>query len=184
MKRPLLALAAAVALLCSCILVRDFGPVWNEAKADPCLNKIAEPLYQGEFRRSVEGKNIENLARAFRHGDANYLLMKKDADDAGGRLYRFRVRNGIFMRYRVVPTMREQFEHDYPDAPVDLSRDTITLDALGDKELALLDKISADEGYWEIEDQTLYNVLMNPACRFDDRDLTQYDETGVMKKGK
>lgn len=172
----------ALCLLSACMLVRDFGPVWGEAKADPCLNKIAESLYYSEFRRNPEDKNIENLARGYTHGDAHYLLMKQNEDDRGGRLYRFRVHRGIFQRYRLNPTMRETFEHDYPEAPVDLSRDTITFETLGEKELALLDTIAAQENYWEIEDQTLYNVLMNPACRFEDRDLSQYDSTGVEKK--
>ena len=181
-RRSLLSLLALTALLTACMLVKDFGPIWNDAKADPCLNKIGESLYYTEFRRDPTGKNMENLARAFSHGGANYLLLKQEESDEGGRMYRFTVHNGIFQRYRVVPTMRAPFEEDYPDAPVSLARDTVTFETLGAKQLALLDAVSATPEYWEIEDQTLYNVLANPACRFDDRDLEKLNEENHPQK--
>lgn len=171
-----IAIFALSLLLAACMLVKDFGPVWNQAKADPCLDKIAESLYAGEYRRDPSGKNIENLARAINHGGFNYILLKKEEDDKGGRMYRFRVTNGIFQRYRIDPTLRETFEHDYPNAPVDLSRDTITFDQLGEKEWKLIDEIAGKDEYWQIEDQTLYNVLLNPLCRYEDRDLKKLEE--------
>lgn len=175
-------LSVMILLLTGCMLVRDFGRVWNDAKADPCLNKIAESLYYGEFRRDPAGKNMENLARAFRRGGHSYLLLKQEASDRGGRLYRFQVQNGIFQRYRLNPTKRAEFERDHPHAPVDLTLDTVTLERLGKSELALLDTIAADDSYWEIEDQTLYNPIMNPVCLFDDRDLKSGDPSGITKK--
>lgn len=181
-RRSMLSLALFSLLLAACMLVKDFGPAWNEAKADPCLNKIGESLYYTEFRRDPQGKNMENLARGFRHGGANYLLLKKDESDEGGRMYRFTVHNGIFQRYRLVPTMRSQFEQDYPDAPVSLARDTVTFATLGEKELTLMDSVATKDDYWEIEDQTLYNVLRNPACRFDDRDLEALNNEVKPKK--
>lgn len=172
--RTLIALALSL-VLAACMLVDDFGPSWDEARADPCVNKIAEPLYAGEFRRDPSDKNIENLARAITKDGQNYLLLKKEEDDKGGRMYRFRVINGIFQRLRIDPAMRSTFEHDYPNAPVDLSRDTITFDQLGDKEWKLLNEISGKDEYWQIEDQILYNTMRNPLCRFEDRDLTKED---------
>jgi hypothetical protein len=175
MTRRVLVTLAMLLALNACILVKDFGAMWNQAKPDDCLSKIGESLYYTEFRRDPMGKDMSKLVRGFTHGTANYLLIKADEKDDGGRMYRFDVHHGIFQRWRLNPTMRETFEKNYPDAPVDLSRDTVTLDGLGEKELKLLDSVAANPDYWEIEDQTLYNILKNPTCRFDDRDLSKED---------
>jgi hypothetical protein len=178
MLRRSLALAA-FALLAACMLVNDFGPAWNQAKPDPCISKIAESLYYTEFRRDPADKKMDDHAHALKRTNGNYLMFKQNVDDKGGRMYRFEVRNGIFQRLRLVPTMRATFEKNYPDAPVKIVNDTIQFDVLGEKEWALIDEISAQSDYWEIEDQTLYNILRNPACTFDDRNLSTFDETGV-----
>lgn len=163
----------ALAALSACMLVKDFGAAWNEAKPDKCVSKIASSLYYTEFQRDPEGKDMDTLAHALtRPNGKHYLLLKKDAEDAGGRMYRFEVVNGIFERLRVVPTMRKTFEQNYPDAPVSLERDTISFETLGSKEWDLIDNIATQPEYWEIEDQTLYNTFRDPSCRFDDRDLS------------
>ncbi|MFM9889970.1 MAG: hypothetical protein ACKVOE_04895 [Rickettsiales bacterium] len=164
---------SAVLLLSGCILVDDFGHAWTESKPDSCLKKIAESLYVEEFRRNPDGVDIDAVAHGWTSGGHHYLLLKQNADDRGGRLYRFHVINGIFQRYRLVPTMREQFAHDYPNAPVSLKRDTVSLTQLNPDTEKLLAEIAAKPEYWEVEDQTLYNTLRNPACRFDDRDLSK-----------
>lgn len=162
-----------LAVLAACMLVKDFGTAWNEAKPDKCVSKIASSLYYTEFQRDPEGKDMDLYARALsRPNGKYYLLLKQDPNDAGGRMYRFDVVNGIFERLRVVPTMRKTFEENYPDAPVSLERDTITFTTLGTKEWELIDNIATQPEYWEIEDQTLYNTFRDPSCRFDDRDLS------------
>lgn len=173
--KKLIALGAC-ALMAACMLVKDFGAAWNEAKPDDCLSKLMHSMYYTEFNRNPEGKDLDQLAHALiRPNGKSYLLIKADADDAGGRMYRFQVVNGIFQRFRIVPTMRETFEKNYPDAPVDLSRDTITFDTLGEKEWELIDNIATQDEYWEIQDQSLYNTFRNPECRFDDRDLSKIE---------
>jgi len=171
MKRllPLLALA----LLSACILVDDFGTAWDQAKPDPCLSKIAQSLYYAEFRRDPSEKDIDQLARGWTLKGDNFLLLKKNPDDKGGRLYRFDVVHGIFERYRLVPTMRATFLHDYPNAPVKLDRDSVTLKTLNPETEAFLTTMVKQPQYWEAEDKTLYNTMRNPTCRFDDRDLTK-----------
>lgn len=171
----LLAMTALV-LLSGCILVKDFGVTWTQAKPDACLTKLMGSMYYTEFTRNPDGKDMSTLAHALtRPNGKNYLLIKADANDAGGRMYRFQVVNGIFQRFRIVPTMRDTFERNYPNAPVDLSRDTITFEALGEKEWELIDNIATQDEYWEIEDQSLYNIFRNPQCRFEDRDLSKMD---------
>mgnify|MGYP003385809137 CR=1 FL=1 len=175
----------AILALSGCILVDDFSPQWEKGKTDSCTSKIAESLYYSEFRRDPEGKDMKTLAHSFTLGKFHFLMLKQDVADKGGRMYRFGVTNGIFQRYRIAPGMRAQFERDYPDAPVSLKHDTVKLDALGEKEVALLSEISAKTEYWEIEDQTLYNTLRNPACIYEDRDLKALDEKDKAKdKGK
>jgi len=165
--------AVALAMLAACILVDDFGESWNEAKPDECLSKIATSLYYTEFRRNPDDVKIDEVTRGLsRPNDTDYLLLKQSPSDSGGRMYRFQVVNGIFQRLRIVPTMRATFEKNYPNAPVSLKHDTIRFDTLGEKEWELIDNIATQPEYWEIEDQTLYNVLRNPMCRFDDRDLS------------
>ena len=119
---------------------------------------------------------MDNIARGLKRPNGkNYLLLKKDAADKGGRMYRFEVVNGIFQRYRIVPTMRKTFEENYPDAPVSLERDTIAFETLGQKEWDLIDNIATQEEYWEQEDATLYNTFRNPSCHFDDCDLSRIE---------
>lgn len=180
MKR-FVALAALALLLCACILVDDFGKAWDEATPDMCVSKIAESLYYAEFRRDPEKKDMDTLAHAWTVGGQHYLLLKKDVTDKGGRMYRFQVTNGIFQRFRLNPTMRAQFEKDYPNAPVSLARDTVTLKALNADTIKLLTEIGSKADYWEIEDQTLYNTILNPECRFEDRDLNAIKNEGKKK---
>ena len=169
---PLLALV----LLSGCILVDDFGPVWEEAKPDACLGKIAESLYYAEFDRDPSSEITEDIARGWTLNGEHFLLLKKHAHDKGGRLYRFDVHAGIFERYRLNPTMRETFERDYPNAPVSLERDTVTIKTLDDKTKALLSEIAHKPEYWEFEDKILYNTMLNPSCRFEDRDFKKMAE--------
>ncbi len=164
-------LLAVLALLCGCILVDDFGAPWKAAKPDMCVSKIAQSLYYTEFRRDPAGKDMDTLAHAWTVDGQHYLLLKQDVADKGGRMYKFTVVQGIFQRYRLNPTMRAQFEKDYPNAPVSLARDTVTLKSLDAATIKLLTDIGSKQDYWEIEDQTLYNTLLNPECRFEDRDL-------------
>jgi len=175
-KFPALLSLFAALLLSACILVADFGAAWEEAKPDICLTKIAESLYYAEYRRDPTGKDMAELARGWSIGDASFLLLKKDAKEAGGRLYRFNVVNGIFQRYRLNPTKRKEFERDHPNAPVSLARDTVTLKQMDDASRKLLAEIAAKPDYWEIEDQILYNTLRNPLCRFEDRNLKTLDK--------
>lgn len=172
----------AVTMLAACILVEDFGDAWEKATPDFCVSKIAESLYYAEFNRDLSGVPIEDVARAITLGGNHFLLLKKHPSDAGGRLYRFRVKNGIFERYRLAPTMRVTFEKDYPDAPVSLARDTVTLPKLYDAPLKLLIEIAGKQEYWEVEDKILYNTLRNPTCRFEDRDLKAMEEKAKGKK--
>lgn len=166
----------AVALLSACILVEDFGSVWDEARPDTCLSKIAESLYFAEFSRDPSSQNIDDIARGWTLGGSHFLLLKKHADDKGGRIYRFNVTHGIFERFRLAPTMRATFERDYPNAPVSLRRDTVTIKTLDARTQNLLSEIAKKPEYWEYEDKILYNTLRNPSCRFEDRDFKKMDE--------
>lgn len=171
MFRSILAPIAALMLLSGCILVDDFTPKWDDAKTDSCTAKLAQSLYYSEFRRDPDGKDMNELARSFALGKFDFLMLKKDPADKGGRMYRFHVINGIFQRYRLNPAMKKQFEQAYPNAPVDLAHDTVEIKSLGADEMNLLTDINAKDEYWEIEDQTLYNVLRNPLCIYEDRDV-------------
>ena len=176
---------AALVALSGCLLVDDFAPQWKNGNIDSCTNKIAESLYYSEFRRDTEGKDINELARSFSIDKFHFLMLKKDAAARGGRMYRFGVVNGIFQRYRINPTMRKQFEADYPNAPVSLANDTVNLKNLDADAMKLLTEISSKPDYWEIEDQTLYNTLRNPLCIYEDRDLKALDAKDKEKaKGK
>lgn len=158
--------------LTACILVDDFSPEWQKGKApDSCLSKIVAGMYYNEFRRDPEQKDMSKLSRVIALGNQHFLLMKKEEADKGGRLYRFHIIHGIFQRFRLDPVMKEPFKVKYPNAPVDLSHDTVRIDALGEKETALLSEIANQPDYWEIEEQTLYNPALNEECTLDDRDL-------------
>ncbi len=162
---------SALLLLSACILVDDFTPQWNDGKTDSCTAKMAQALYYTEFRRDPEGKEINDLAREFTIDKFHFLMLKEAAADKGGRMYRFGVVNGIFQRYRLNPAMKKQFEQEYPNAPISLAHDTVEVKSLDAEVMQLLTAINAKSDYWEIEDQSLYNVLRNPLCIYEDRDL-------------
>jgi hypothetical protein len=173
------ALLATLALLSGCILVDDFGKRWEEAKPDSCLNDIAKSLYIAEFKRELGDKRIEDVARAITLDKQHYLLMKKEPKDKGGRIYRFTMSAGkelhashaVFQRWRLDPVMRETFTRDYPKSVAKLNRDTVTLPNLEGESEKLLTEIANKPEYWQIDDQTLYNTLKDPKCRFETRDL-------------
>ncbi len=165
----LLAMTSVLLLLTGCLLVKNFDTAWNEAKTDSCLNKIGESLYVSEFRRDPTGKDLSQLVRGWVLDDQKFLLLKKDAADNGGRIYRFNVVHGIFQRYRLNPAMRETFKKNYPNSGIILNEDTVTIEKLDDKSRKLLGEIASNPDYWEMEDQTLYNPIRNPACLFEDR---------------
>lgn len=173
--RRLLSIIALLTLT-ACILVDDFGDAWNQAKPDPCVDKISQSLYYGEFNRDPAELKVEDYARAWTVDGQNFILMKQRPNDKGGRIYRFEVINGIFVRYRLVPTKRDDFARDYPNAPVSVTRDTVTVKDLGPDIQKLLVDIAKKPEYWEVEDKTLYNTMRNPLCRFEDRDLSELDE--------
>jgi len=166
----------AVLLLSGCILVEDFSPAWKTAKPDSCISKIASSLYYSEFRRDPEGKDMKELAKVMTLGNHHFLMLKQGTADAGGRMYRFGVVNGIFQRYRLNPAMKKTFRETYPNAPVSFRNDTVTLAKLGNEETKLLTAIADKPDYWQVEDQTLYNTALNTLCRFDDRDLKKLAE--------
>ncbi len=176
MIRRLIAPLVAALTLSGCILVEDFSPAWKAAKPDSCVSKIAESLYYSEFRRDPEGKDMKAHAKVMTLGKHQFLMLKQETDDTGGRMYRFGVVNGIFQRYRLNPAMKKTFIEAYPNAPVSFRNDTVTLATLGKEETKLLAEIANKPEYWQIEDQTLYNVILNPLCRFDDRDLKKLAE--------
>ena len=169
LNRCIASIFAALTLLTGCLLVDDFDAAWNEAKPDTCLSKIGESLYYSELRRDPQGKDLSQLVRGWVLGNNKFLLLKQDAADKGGRIYRFNVVHGIFQRYRLNPAMRAQFKKDYPTAKVVLKEDTVTIQKLDAESRKLLGEIADKPDYWEIEDQTLYNPIRNPLCLFEDR---------------
>ncbi|MBN8543390.1 MAG: hypothetical protein J0M34_03905 [Alphaproteobacteria bacterium] len=173
MKRLLLLLPL---LLCACIVVDDFGDAWKKAEGDICLNRINAALYAQVHEREVKEDRIEKLARGITLDGHHYILMKENPSDKGGFLFRFTVKEGVFTRYKLNPTMRKQFLEEYPNAPVSIDDSTATLTSLDTERVALLNKIADDAKYWETDDRTLYNPLRNKLCRFEDRDLETLED--------
>lgn len=169
--------AIALALVLSgCIIVDDFATHWDAATPDACLDRIADALYYQTYQRQLAEGEIGHLARGLKLEDQSFLLLKKNAEDNGGNLYRFEVENGVYTEFRLNPAMRDHFAETYPDAPVRIKRDTVTLPRLDEKTVSLLLTIARNPRYWEKKDAHLYNPLRNPTCAFDDRDLSKLDD--------
>lgn len=163
-------------LLAACIVVDDFGSQWDKASGDICLDRINTALYHQVHEREVKEADIAAVARGITLNEHHYILMKEKPEDKGGFLFRFTVKDGVFTRYKLNPTLRKQFKEEYPDAPVNVGDDTVTLKSLGEDQVALLSKIAADEKYWESDDRTLYNPMHNKLCRYEDRDLSTLED--------
>ena len=164
--------ALAIAALCwlsGCIIVSDFGDYWAKSVEDPCLNRIADSLYYQTFQRRLETGEVSALTRGLEIEEQRFLLLKKNPEDAGGNLYRFEIENAVYTEFRLNPAMRERFEEEYANAPVEIVRDTVRLERLDEKTVSLLLTIARDARYWEKKDAHLYNPLRNPTCPFDDR---------------
>ena len=174
-----IALAVTLALLTGCILVDDFGARWEQAKADRCLTDVAKSLYIAEFRRKPTDETMGALARELTLDGQHYLLLKKNSDDKGGRIYRFTITDGknaehiVFQRWRLNPSMREAFLRDHPNSAAKIDRDTVTLPTLDGASEKLLAEIATKPNYWQIDDQTLYNTFRDPKCAFETRNLKQ-----------
>jgi hypothetical protein len=179
--KKLLSLVTALTLLAGCILVDDFGARWGQAKVDPCLSEVAKSLYIAEFRKEPDDETMASLARGLTLDGQHYLLLKKYAKHAGGRIYRFTITAGknaehvVLQRWRLDPAMRQAFMNNYPNAVAKLDRDTVTLPTLDGAAQTLLTEIANKPEYWQIDDQTLYNLIRDPKCIFDTRDLTKKD---------
>ena len=174
MKRFLI--LALLPLLAACIVVDSFGDAWDNAKGDICLNRISTALYHQIHERDVKEENIEKYVRGITIDGQHYILMKKNVEDKGGFLFRFRVKEGVFTRYKLNPVMRKEFTKEYPNAPVNVGEDTITIASLDEATTAVLTKVANDKRYWEDDDRTLYNPMHNEHCRFEDRDLKALEE--------
>lgn len=173
MKRLLIFLPL---LLNACIVIDDFGDAWKKAEGDICLNRINTALYAQVHEREVREDTIESLARGITLNGNHYILMKEKPSDKGGFLFRFTVKEGIFTRYKLNPTMRDRFTRDYPDASVNITDTTVTLANISPENLRLLTAISKEKIYWQEDDRTLYNPIQNKLCRFEDRDLNAKSE--------
>jgi hypothetical protein len=175
MKHRIWPLLAVAWLLQGCLIVDDFGAQWQAARADTCLNPIADALYYQAYQRRLPKGDIAHHARGLTLQDQHFLLLKKHQSDAGGYLYRFDVTGGIYTQFRLAPTMRNVFLAEYPDAPVVIERDTVRLARLDEKTVSLLLTIAQDARYWEKESAHMYNPLHYPHCAFEDRDLRQLE---------
>jgi hypothetical protein len=175
MMRRALPLLLLVPLLAACIVVRDFGTTWDDARGDICLNRISAALYYQIHEQEFAEDKITEVARGITLDGVHYILMKESPEDSGGFLFRFTVHENIFTRYRLNPAMRDLFAAEYPGAPVNVRENTVTLAAFTPGILALLAKVARDDRFWEVEDKTLYNPQNNPTCRFDDRDLSKVE---------
>ena len=175
MTRRTLSFLLLLPLLAGCIIVRDFGEQWGEASGDICLNRISTALYYQVHEQEFPEDKITEVARGITLDGVHYILMKKTPEDAGGFLFRFTVKAGVFTRYRLNPAARELFAEAYPGAPVEVRENTVTLAAFTPETLALLARVAGDERFWEPEDKNLYNPQLNPTCRFDDRDVSKVE---------
>ena len=174
--RNLFLAAFCMLTLSGCLLVRDFGSAWEKATPDACLSPIAAALHFEQFQRNLNEGEINTLARGISLDGKNFLLLKNQAGDAGGNMYFFKVESGIFYRYRLNPARRAQFEEAFPDAPVSIRRDTVTLPNLEGKAREVLMAVASQTDYWEVADSSMYNPLRDPQCRFEDRDLSTLDD--------
>ena len=173
--RRALPLLLLLPLLAGCIIVKDFGKIWEQASGDICLNRITEALFYQVHTREIAADQIDTVARGTTLDGHNYILLKESAGDKGGFLYKFTVKEGVFTRYKLNPAMRKTFLKENPDTDVSFYLDTVRIDSFSPENLALLNKIAGDDRYWEPDDKTLYNTQLNPLCRFEDRDLSKME---------
>lgn len=158
--RPILLSVAALCLLSACIAVDDFGSAWEEAKPDACLQTIAKQFYTDQ----ILSKDESFEARSLEVNGQHFALVKGKAGDKGGNLYRYEISSNVYISYRLKPTMRKTFLRDYPEAPVKVTDDRVTIHTLDEPSRALLADIANSKEYWEVAEKTLYNVQRLPEC--------------------
>ncbi len=146
-----------IPLLAACIVVNDFSPLWQRAQEDPCLVDTAKALDVNDPQ--------EELIRWVKLNDTySLMLIKEEAEAKGGNAYLYNVENNIITVFTPNKTRRADFEESYPDAPVQITEDKITLDILDDEALEFITKIAVQPDYWQTDKALLYNRRRVDAC--------------------
>ncbi len=172
---PIKALLACAAffLLTACIIVDDFGDYWAQGFNDPCLNDIGAELYQKSFEQAVPTEQSSDYIRAVRIGETLFFLIKKSPEDAGGHAYYFDVESGILNVYRPDPAQRHAFEAAYPNAMVELDKDTARLKILDANNSQLLASVARKEQFWNKDSSYIYNQRRSKECLLGDHPIEE-----------
>ncbi len=158
-------------LLSACIIVDDFGPAWEEAQEDLCISRLAEAFYENSYKKRHD--SYDGLIRTITINDANFILLKENASDAGGHLYPFFVETGILISKRADPVAREYYEDTYARDDVIVEEDTITLTSFDVGMQNHLAELNDDARLWEEDLKMLYNTRLDRTCRFEDRNIDE-----------
>ena len=153
-------LSLSLCALSACIIVEDYGNVWDDATEDPCIDAIVEKHYAESF----EDDQPPYPTKRITFGEQHMFLLKPNEKESGGHAYRFTLNGNIFTGYKANPSKLKQFRNDYADAPATVSKDKAILKQLGKTEQSFLQAILADETYWIADVKTLYNPRRNEQC--------------------
>lgn len=148
--------------LSGCIVVQDFGTYWNKGTQDTCILQIVEiTMLEGNAR----GVPTAELARTLKLGPHRFLMLRDRPNDIGGNLYRYEVKNGEYIAYRLNNDMQQRFLERYGNNKlVTLTNETATISQLNDESVKLLQAVAAEPDYWIVADRRPYNPAQRRDC--------------------
>ena len=92
------------------------------------------------------------------------MLIKEAEGESGGHAYLYRMDGKVITAFTPDQSKRALFENEYPDAPVAIDEDTLTIASLNEDVLSFIAELAQKEEYWRAEDGRLYNTARNEAC--------------------
>lgn len=147
--------------LSACLIVEQYGSKWDEANFDPCLLPIVERFSEWEIEKDTAESQLRWLSIG---EDAGLMLLKENADDEGGHAYVYGMDGKVITVFTPDPSKRKVFETEYPNPPVAVEEDTVTITELSDEVISFIGTLAKQEDYWLVKDSRLYNTARNEAC--------------------
>jgi len=154
--------ACAACMLAGCIVVDDFGEYWAKGSVDPCVNAILD----GDMREDGEPvADINTVARSLHMGTHRFAMLRDLPEENKGNLFRYAVKDGSFVMYRLNEKMRDAFTIRYPDSGVIIDSATAKIPVLDARMMNILVQIADDPEYWIEASREPYNPQQRLECK-------------------
>ena len=156
--RGISVLILMASLLCGCIIVKNYGSVWDSARPDVCMVDAADAVSQWEIASDAQVRTYTL------NNQWGLMLLKEKPEDAGGHAYLYNLEGRVLSLFKPNPTRRVKYENEYPNSPAEITEDTVTFASLDDASLQHIWAMKDEEEYWMVEYRGLYRTNSDQPC--------------------